>query len=231
MLEFITSKFQNLRRKLFEAEFDCLHMGNVTTSASEGYHRGLKKAALGPTPNDDLYIAAKKIIELANLREDEKSKKAAFDANASFGKADDRERTVQDFSTFCNDRLSTESKSSDDYLQFRTAEDTFLVKCDYDKFDLDVDQDLGMSIDEINAEFDKEEENAAKEAELNEAETKKLDMLKDRLVGNGTSVAAEYRTMLRESMKYIIPRFERTRVVKLVQMPEGTWVLCVLVVC
>jgi len=77
----------------------------------------------------------------------------------------------------------------------------------------------------------KEEENAAKEAELNEAETKKLDMLKDRLVGNGTSVAAEYRTMLRESMKYIIPRFERTRVVKLVQMPEGTWVLCVLVVC
>ncbi|KAL7432433.1 hypothetical protein ACHAXM_003105, partial [Skeletonema potamos] len=225
MLEFITSKFQNLRRKLFEAEFDCLHMGNVTTSASEGYHRGLKKAALGPTPNDDLCIAAKKIIDLANLREDEKSKKAAFDANASFGKADDRERTVQDFSTFCNDRLSTESKSSDDYLQFRTAEDTFLVKCDYDKFDLDVDQDLGMSIDEINAEFDKEEENAAKEAELNEAETKKLDMLKDRLVGNGTSVAAEYRTMLRESMKYIIPRFERTRVVKLVQMPEGTWVL------
>jgi len=191
----------------------------------------LKKAALGPTPNDDLCIAAKKIIDLANLREDEKSKKAAFDANASFGKADDRERTVQDFSTFCNDRLSTESKSSDDYLQFRTAEDTFLVKCDYDKFDLDVDQDLGMSIDEINAEFDKEEENAAKEAELNEAETKKLDMLKDRLVGNGTSVAAEYRTMLRESMKYIIPRFERTRVVKLVQMPEGTWVLCVLVVC
>ena len=87
------------------------------------------------------------------------------------------------------------------------------------------------AFDEINAEFDKEEENAAKEAELNEAETKKLDMLKDRLVGNGTSVAAEYRTMLRESMKYIIPRFERTRVVKLVQMPEGTWVLCVLVVC
>ena len=26
-------------------------------------------------------------------------------------------------------------------------------------------------------------------------------------------------------MKYIIPRFERTRVVKLVQMPDGTWVL------
>ena len=69
MLEFITSKFQNLRRKLFEAEFDCLHMGNVTTSASEGYHRGLKKAALGPTSNDDVCIAAKKIIDLANLME------------------------------------------------------------------------------------------------------------------------------------------------------------------
>ena len=224
MLEFITSSFKNHRRKLFNAEFSGLHMGNVTTSASEGYHRGLKKAALGPTPNDDLYIAAKKIIDLANLREGEKSKRAAFDANASFGKADDRERTVQDFSTYCNDRLSTESKSSDNYLQFRADQDTFLIKLDYDKFDSDIDPDLEICIDEINAEFDKEE-NAAKVAELNEAETMKLDKLKNRLLGNGTSVVAEYLTMLPESMKYIIPRFERTRVVKLVQMPDGTWVL------
>ena len=224
MLEFITSSFQNHRHKLFESKFNCAHMGNVTTSASEAYHRGLKKAALGPTPGCDLCIAAKKIIDLANLREDEKSKKAAFDANATFGKADDRERTVQEFSTFCNDKLSTESESSDDYLQFRTAEDTFLVKCDYDKFDLDFDQELGTSIDQINSLFDNED-SAAKEEELDEAETKKLDRLKERLLGNCTSVTAEYRTMLRESMKYIIPRFERTRVVNLVQMPDGTWVL------
>jgi hypothetical protein len=90
-----------------------------------------------------------------------------------------------------------------------SREDTFLVKWDYDKFDLDVYRDLGMSIDEISAEFDKEE-TATKVAELNEAETMKLDMLKGRLLGNGTSVVAEYRTMLRESMKYIIPLFERT---------------------
>ena len=60
---------------------------------------------------------------------------------------------------------------------------------------------------------------------MNEVETKKLDELKERLLGNHTTVTAEYRTMLRESMKYIIPRFERTRAVRLVQMSDGTWVL------
>ena len=225
ILEFITSSFKNYRQKLFESEFNtCAHMGNVTTSASEGYHRGLKKAALGPRPDDDLCIAAKKIVDLANVREDEKSKKAASDANSTFGKADDRERTVREFSTFCNKKLSAESAFSEDYFLFRVTEDTFLVKCDYAKLDFDLDRELGMSIDEINKLFDSDN-SASKEEELEGAEMKKLDKLKDRLVGCRTSVTTEYRTMLRESMKYIIPRFERTRVVKLHQMHDGTWVL------
>jgi len=225
ILEFITSSFKNYRQKLFESEFNtCAHMGNVTTSGSEGYHRGLKKAALGPRPDDDLCVAARKIVDLANVREDEKSKKAASDANSTFGKADDRERTVREFSTFCNDKLSAESVFSDDYLQFHAAEDTFLVKCNYAKVDFDLDRELGMSIDEINKLFDNED-SASKEEELEGTEMKKLDKLKVRLLGNRTSVTTEYRTMLHESMKYIIPRFERTRVVKLVRMSDGTWVL------
>ena len=89
ILEFITSSFKNHQTKLFEPEFDCAHMGNVTTSASEGYHRGLKNASLGPRPCDDMCVAVKKIIDLANVREDEKSKKAASDANSTYAKAED----------------------------------------------------------------------------------------------------------------------------------------------
>ena len=175
ILEFITSSFKNYRHKLFESEFNTRgHKGNVTTSGNEGYHRGLKKAALGPRPDDDLCVAARKIVDLANVREDEKSKKAASDVNSTFGKADDRERTVREFSTFCNEKLSAESVFSDDYFQFREAEDTFLVKCDYAKLDFDLDRELGMSIDEINTLFDSDN-SASKEEELEGAKMKMLD--------------------------------------------------------
>ena len=50
ILEFITTSFNARSHKLFESEFDddCMDLGNTTTSASEGYHRGIKNAVLGP---------------------------------------------------------------------------------------------------------------------------------------------------------------------------------------
>ena len=116
-----------------------------------------------PTPNCDLYIAAKKIISLAESREDEKSKKAAKDASSTFGKACDRERTVRGLSSVCNERLSTESKSADDYYQLRISENDFLVKRNYNKFDSDIDADLEMDIDDMNAKFARGEDVKLKE--------------------------------------------------------------------
>ena len=57
--------------------------------------------------------------------------------------------------------------------------------------------------------------NLKEEGKLGEVEMKKLNVLQEKLLGTGTRVTAEYRTVLLESIKCIIPRFERTRVVSL----------------
>eukprot|EP00985_Skeletonema_marinoi_P014207 scaffold7169_cov62-Skeletonema_marinoi.AAC.1 len=53
----------------------------------------------------------------------------------------------------------------------------------------------------------------------------KIETLREKVLGKGNGTTPDYAQILLESMKYIIPRFERTRVVKLIQLPDGTWIL------
>eukprot|EP00970_Alexandrium_tamarense_P016621 scaffold6980_cov213-Alexandrium_tamarense.AAC.1 len=184
-----------------------MHIGNQTTSANEGYHSGLKSSDLGPNGNDPMHITAMKIVKMTDSKEGEKSQKAAYDSNSTYGKAKDRKRTVQQFSTVCNSNVSKEYASSVDFFQFRANEYTFLVKYDYDKVDND------------------ETGGGSKKGEWSVDDTKKLEALRGTFLGKGKGTTPEYKTILHESMKYIIPRFEHTRVVELKKLPDGTWVI------
>lgn len=226
--EFVTKSFNSNQRKLFGAEFvDSMNIGNATTGASEGYHSGIKKSHLGSNANDPMHVTAEKLVKLSGSKEVEKSQRAAYDSNATYGKAKDRKGTVQQFSTFCNNKISSESESSADFFQFRADENTFFIKQNYDKVDMDAAEELGISVEEYNAILCKDESAAAvtKEVELSEEDTMKIETLREKVLGKGNGTTPDYAQILLESMKYIIPRFERTRVVKLIQLPDGTWIL------
>jgi hypothetical protein len=64
-----------------------------------------------------------------------------------------------------------------------------------------------------------------KDEELSDDNTKKLKELMEKLHGEGNTPTLEYRIMLRESVKYVIPCLEHTRVVELVPLPDGSRVL------
>eukprot|EP00975_Prorocentrum_lima_P007226 1551815-Prorocentrum_lima.AAC.1 len=92
-----------------------------------------------------MHVTAEKLVKLSGSKEVEKSQRAAYDSNATYGKAKDRKGTVQQFSTFCNNKISSESESSADFFQFRAEENTFFIKHNYDKVDMDAAEELGIS--------------------------------------------------------------------------------------
>lgn len=224
ILEFVMKSFAARSHKLFGACFDTMDLGNTTTNASEGYHRGIKKAAEGVRPCDPMHIAAKKLVKMAESSSNDKSQKASSNANSVYAKKKDREDTVTEFSNFANDNISEQLRDCEErYLQHRVAENAFLVKRDYTKDD--ETNDMGIHVDKCNAFFNENEINSKKEEQLSKDDVKKLQQLQERMSGKGKSPTPEYKRMLTECMAYIIPRLERTRVVELIQLPDGTWVL------
>jgi len=225
ILEFITTSFNARSHKLFESEFDddCMDLGNTTTSASEGYHQGIKNSVLGPKPDNHMHVTAQKLVKMAESKQSDKSQKASFDANATFAKKKDRHETVKEFSNFANDKIADQYKGCQEkFLQYRISEDKFFVKFDYAKYEDDA-KDIRLDVDEYNTFH--EEESTVKDEELSNDNTKKLKELREKLHSEGNAPTLEYRRMLHESMKYVIPRLEHTRVVELVPLPHGSQVL------
>ncbi len=224
ILEFVMKSFAGRSHKLFSACFDTRDLGNTTTSASEGYHRGIKNAAEGVRPCDPMHIVAKKLVKMAESSSNDKSQKASSDANSVYAKKKDREDTVTEFSNFANDNISEQFRDCEvRYLQRRVAENAFLVKRDYTKDD--EKNNMGIHVDKCNAFFNEHGTNSKEEEQLSEDDAKKLQQLRERMSGKGKLPTPEYKRMLTECMAYIIPRLERTRVVELKQLPDGTWVL------
>ena len=228
ILEFITKHFDGRSHKLFECEFDddCQTLGNSTTGASEGYHSGIKRAEIGPRPCDPLHITAKKLIKMAKSKAVDKSQKASHDATAAFGKEKDRQDTVQELSDFVNDRISDHYNDCQEKLvQYRVSEDEFFVKFEYDR---NADDIAGIDADEYGLDtiFSDISHDEDDDEPLSEEDGKKLlKALRDKLHGRGKMPAVEYKRMRTECVKYIIPRLERTRVVKLVRLADGSWAL------
>ena len=84
--EFVSTKYLEKGRKLFDAHFPGMTLGLVTTSNNESYHRAVKKAEEGPRPCDGLNKARELLDKLEARRNTLKSQCTAFDVTATMAK-------------------------------------------------------------------------------------------------------------------------------------------------
>ncbi|KAL7524253.1 hypothetical protein ACHAXR_000492, partial [Thalassiosira sp. AJA248-18] len=194
-----------------------------TTGANEGTHRAMKKHANGPRPQDNLAESCAKINHMHENKERICMKKTARHDSSQYGKATDRMQRPVELSEYCNDKLSMEHREYSHYLIHRVGEMEFYVKRDYDKFDTSPQDDLSLEYQLCQQLLDNIENH------LNDVdhtvEQSVLRKLREKLLGDRKGSMPEYRILLAEAMKYIIPRYEHTRIVKLIQTPSGDRVL------
>ena len=220
---FVTKSFQEHGHKLFEASFTGMTLGNVTTSINEAEHRAIKKHTSGPRPQDDIAESADKINEIFDSKENRKAKQVAFDATSTFGKAEDRDKNVAGLTDYVNKLLCRECYTeAPRHCGFRESENCFFVKRDYDKYDSTHQEDLDLPASVCQALSDQLDGHMKS---VSKGDKKKIRELKEKLLGDKQGNLKEYGALLSEVMKYVIPRFERTRELKIISLPNGEFVL------
>ena len=60
---------------------------------------------------------------------------------------------------------------------------------------------------------------------LNQSERKVLREIKDKLLGSKKENTKEYKLILNKITRNVIPRFERTRALKIIKLPSGEYLL------
>ena len=222
--EFITKSFVVNREKLFEASFEVvMTIGNCTTGINEAMHRVYKKHCQGPLPQHDIAESACRINLITDGQEDRKAKKVAFDNDAVFAKEDDRNQDVHGLSDFANKRLLSEYNESMKYLLYRSSSDEWLVKRDYDQFDTTPQEDLGT--DKVSAALFQKLNDAKKSKKTKKVSKSRMNILVKKLLGDNKGNLPEYRKLLALVIKYVVPRFENTRRVRVKRLSNGELVL------
>ena len=154
------------------------------------------------------------------MKNAKKAKKTAFDINATFSKAEDRDAAAKDLSDYCNLCLSREVAQESKYEMFCSAEDSYYVKRNYDEYDTLPHEDLNLQINVC--------EQMTKLLDIKAVEKssrKKFRELKDKLLGFKRGALPEYLQILYKAMNHIIPRFEHTRRLNVIQWIDGEWLL------
>ncbi|KAL7532371.1 hypothetical protein ACHAXR_004589 [Thalassiosira sp. AJA248-18] len=98
----------------------------------------------------------------------------------------------------------------------------FYVKRDYDKYDTSPQEDLSLEYRVCQQLFDNVENHIVGVETLEQGALRKL---REKLLGDHKGSMPEYRILLAEAMKYLIPRYEHTRIVKIIEAPSGDKVL------
>ena len=223
IVEFLCKSFFVHSDMLFESCFEGMTMENVTTSINEAWHRATKRVAGGPRPKHDLAESAKRINKRTEQNETTKAKKAAFDATSIPAKSDDRKRHSRALTDYCNRQLDKEYKSSRMYVMFRCGENSWFVKRNYEAHPTTVDEDLGDALNHCQNMLDTM---LAKIDETDYAvEIKTIRDLKAKLLGTKKGNLPEYRAISNDAIKYVVPRYERTHIVKIETMTSGEKVL------
>ena len=223
ILEFMCKSFFVHSDMLFESCFDGMTMEEVTTSINEAWHRATKRVAGGPGPSHDVGTAAKRIHNLTEQNEQGKAKEAAFHVTSAPAKGDDRKCYVRSLTNHCNKKLFKEWKKSKYYEIFRCSENEWYVKRNYDLYPTTVDDDLGKAL-EYCMKMLKIMCTKIEEAEY-QVERKTISELKEKLLGIGKGNLPQYRKIANSAMMYVIPRFERTHIVRIETMANGENVL------
>ena len=222
-------------------------IGNCTTGVNENIHKVYKKHAQGPLHQHDIAEAASFIDQINATSNAAKARKGAFSNASVYSKATDRDENVNGISDYGNGKLRQEFNESHKYNAFSVSPTEFYVKRNYDRYDTAPEEDLDLphkicevlfheldSTKLLNPKRKKNEPTTkttnticGKEKKEKSPKTpqKMLKDLTDKLFSDKKGALPEYKVLLYAAMKYVIPRFEMTRVVKIVQMKNGDHVL------
>lgn len=217
--DFFTNHFENKKLMLCEASFEgVMTFGNCTTGVSEAEHRAYKKSAGGVTPRDDLATCADKILSMDQAKTAKKDRKVVHSLKSQSGKAKDREKNANGLSDYINKKLGEEYKQRVDHLAYRKCENSFYIKRDYSKFDdICSPDDVAAVQREAEELFSSVSESIDSEKSL--AGKKSFKRKRESLFGGGKESMDEFKTLLCKQIQYVVPKFERTTIVKVVDIP------------
>ena len=216
---FFTKSFECNKSMLCEGFFEgVMTFGNCTTGVSEAEHRAYKKTANGVGPADDLAVSAQKIMAMDVRKNAKKDRNITHQLNSKSAKASDREKKAQGLSDFINKQLAKEHEQGGDHLTYREEENIFFVKRDYSRLD-----DMPNEDDYAAAERETEELfshiNESIDKEKSRSNKKNLKWQRDELFGGGKKSMEEYKVLLCNQIRRVVPRFERTTIVEVRDIP------------
>ena len=223
IVEYICKSFFINSEMLFESCFEGMTMEEVTTSINESWHRATKRVAGGPQPGHDLGMSAQRIDDRTKQNEHFKAKKAAFDTTSMPAKGEDRKVYCRGLSRYCNKKIIKDYKKSSKNEVFRFQDNQFYVKRNYELYPTSIHEDIGKAIQHCSDMLTTM--NAHIEESTDHVEKKTIKQLKEKLLGMNKGNLPQYQAIANEAMKYVIPRFERTHIVKIETMSSGEKVL------
>ena len=227
--EFVVKHFHAHRTTLYESEFPSrMTLGNCTTSCNEAEHRVYKHHCQGPRPCDNVHKAAKKLNELNKTREGKKIRQVAHDMRSSLGKSEAREKVDDRLTDTCNKMLLSEHDAGNKhYSLHRPSEYQYYVKRSYFTSPSTAEDDLRLTEQQREALFDNIDPDDLFLPPPKKKSRKYLNS--DAAYKKNVKEAIDsYKQMLKEQMKLIIPRFQRTRTVSVVegQKPGEKVIFC-----
>lgn len=224
--QYKTKTFEPSAKKLFEANFDCRTFGKCTTGINEAEHRVIKYSDLGPRPCDDIGSTHRKLYDLHKTRTVANSKKAAHLANTQLTNDAEHFFSAEDITPYCNERLRKNLNDSSNYHAYRVDDSTFFVKRDYVKCDTCPQDDLDLPAEICDGVF-KELETEVDNMTPRSNQQKESKKVIEKMFGDGKGALPAYKELLSGATKYhIIPRFERTRTVRIVENNGEFYLQC-----
>ena len=208
---------------MFDAYIPGMTLEQVTSSNNESYHHAVKYVADEPRPCHDLNESRNRLDQGESNRNHTKAKRNNFDATTVYGKREDRDNLVREFTNYCNDNLRNQSRQQHTYLLYWEPEDKLYVKRDYANHTPTPEEDL----EEFSMFCQCFLEAAEEPIEGYDNREKKTirEIVEKRLGTTGGGALEQYQDIFLHIARHVIPRYERTRVVRLVEFMNDEWVL------
>jgi len=216
--DFFTTSFEYNKHMLFEGYFEnVMTFGNCTTGISEAEHRAYKKSVHGPRPADDLAVSASKLLKMTETKDAAKCRSMTHQIKSKSAKASDREKKAEGLSDYANKKLLEEHSERNEYLTYRPDQNLFYIKKDYEKYD-------DISADELEAAQRESDDlfnsmNGWIDTQKSRQGKKTLKEKRDDLFGGGKESMEQFKTLLCNEIRRVAPRFERTTIVEVRDIP------------
>ena len=142
LIDFMTASYLGKCHKMLDVYMPGMTLGQVTSSNNESYHSAVKYVTNGPRPYHDLNESRYRLDHKESNYNHVKAKRNNFDTTLVYGKQEDRDNYVREFTVYCNDSLRNQSMQGHKYLLHQESEDKFYVKIYYTNHKLTAEEDL-----------------------------------------------------------------------------------------